>query len=272
MRGYWGLSEDQAARHPTYRDMITHAPRTGASAVPADQLQAFIADRVEAVRSATPAVRDARLGDDRTVRVHCSITAAGGRMLTYCDVTDLVRNAEMLEKLATIDSMTGLFNRRHFLTLAEAEWTRFQRYQRPLSVLAIDIDHFKSVNDRYGHAVGDDAIIAVAGACRQNRRASDVVGRLGGEEFVLLLPETDQAQAMVVAERLRERVAAQLLHVHKVQFRLTISLGVAEATLGMSGIDALLRAADEALYRAKHEGRNRLVAWSAPPQPKLAAE
>ena len=156
--------------------------------------------------------------------------------------------------------------------LSRAEWSRFQRYQRPLAMLAIDIDHFKSVNDRYGHAVGDEAIVAVATACQQGRRASDVVGRFGGEEFVMLLPETDLAQAMVVAERLREAVAAHVLHVHKVQFKLTISVGVAQAILSMSGIDVLLRAADQALYQAKAEGRNRGVQWAPQSEQKLAAE
>jgi diguanylate cyclase (GGDEF)-like protein len=88
-----------------------------------------------------------------------------GRMLTYCDVTDLVRNAQQMEELATIDSLTGLANRRHFLALSTAEWSRFQRYYRPLSVLMIDVDHFKSVNDRYGHAIGDQALMAVVNAC-----------------------------------------------------------------------------------------------------------
>ena len=272
LRQYWGISKEQAAHHPTYLELIRNAPHAGAHQVSPDKLDEFLAARVEAVRTATPAVRDARLADGRTIRVHCSVTASGGRMLTYCDVTDLVRNAEMLEKLATTDSMTSLYNRRHFLSLAEAEWSRFQRYQRPLSVLAIDIDHFKSVNDRYGHAVGDQAIVSVADACQQGRRASDLVGRFGGEEFVMLLPETDQAQAMIVAERLREAVAAHVLHVHKVQFKLTISIGVVGATLSMSGIDALLRAADQALYQAKAEGRNRAVQWSPQSEQKLAAE
>jgi diguanylate cyclase (GGDEF)-like protein len=272
LRQYWGISKEQAAHHPTYLDLIRNAPHAGAHEVAPDKLDAFLASRVEAIRSATPAVRDAKLADGRTIRVHCSITANDGRMLTYCDVTDLVRNAEMLEKLATIDSMTGLFNRRHFLGSAEGEWSRFQRYQRPLSLLAIDIDHFKSVNDRYGHAVGDEAIVSVADACQQGKRASDIVARLGGEEFVMLLPETDQAQAMIVAERLRERVAAHVLRAHKVQFKVTISIGVAGATISMSGIDALLRSADQALYQAKSEGRNRVVSWSPQSERKLAAE
>jgi diguanylate cyclase (GGDEF)-like protein len=200
------------------------------------------------------------------------VTPSGGRMMTYCDVTDLIRNAELLEKLATIDSMTGLYNRRHFLALAGAEWSRFQRYQRPLSILMIDIDHFKSVNDRYGHAVGDQAIISVATACQRGKRNSDVVGRLGGEEFAIFLPETDSAQAAVVAERIRESVAGHFLSVHNVQFKLTISVGIAAATASMPGTDALLRAADQALYQAKSEGRNRLAHWSPAPAPRLAAE
>jgi diguanylate cyclase (GGDEF)-like protein len=272
LRDYWGISKEQAALHPTYAELIANLPSRGAYPVAADQVEAFLASRVEEVRSATPAARDLKIADGRTIRSRCSITASGGRMLTYCDVTDLIRNAEILEKLATVDSMTGLFNRRHFLSVAEAEWSRFQRYQRPLAMLAIDIDHFKSVNDRYGHAVGDEAIVAVANACQQGRRASDVVGRFGGEEFVMLLPETDLAQAMVVAERLREAVAAHVLHVHKVQFKLTISVGVAQAILSMSGIDVLLRAADQALYQAKAEGRNRAVQWAPLSEQKLAAE
>jgi diguanylate cyclase (GGDEF)-like protein len=136
----------------------------------------------------------------------------------------------------------------------------------------IDIDHFKSVNDRYGHAVGDQAIISVANACQQGKRASDAVGRLGGEEFAILLPETDSAQAAIVAERIRESIAGHVLSVHSVQFKVTISVGIASATLSMSGIEALLRAADQALYQAKGQGRNRTIHWAAPSTPRLAAE
>jgi diguanylate cyclase (GGDEF)-like protein len=271
-REYWSVTPEKVAQHPTYLDLITNAPHAGAHGVPPEQLDVFFAKRVEAIRSADPPIRDALTPDGRHVRVHCSVTPSGGRMLTYCDVTDLVQNAQLLEKLATIDSMTGLYNRRHFMTLAEAEWSRFQRYQRPLAVLAIDIDHFKSVNDRYGHAVGDDTIVSVAVACQQSKRNSDIAGRLGGEEFFMLLPETDLAQATVVAERLREKVATHFLTVHKVRFNVTVSIGIAEATVSMAGFDVLLRAADQALYQAKGEGRNRIACWTAPQAPKLAAE
>jgi diguanylate cyclase (GGDEF)-like protein len=177
-----------------------------------------------------------------------------------------------MEELATIDSMTGLYNRRHFWTLATAEWSRFQRYYRPLSVLMIDVDHFKAVNDRYGHAVGDEALVAVANACREGKRSSDIVGRLGGEEFAMLLPETDLDQARIVAERVRQSVAASALQADRVHFNVTASVGFAAASVSMSGFEALLHAADQALYQAKAEGRNRTVAWSPAPAAKLAAE
>jgi diguanylate cyclase (GGDEF)-like protein len=132
-------------------------------------------------------------------------------MLTYFDITDLIRNAEQLEKLATTDPLTGLANRRHFLGALDAEWSRFQRYYRSLSILMIDIDYFKNVNDSYGHAVGDEAIRAVAEACLQGKRKSDIVGRVGGEEFAVLLPETTLTRARIVAERIRRRIAAHTL-------------------------------------------------------------
>jgi diguanylate cyclase (GGDEF)-like protein len=252
--------------------LIRHSPHAGNHGVPPEQLDAFFAERVETIRSANPAVRDATTPDGRHVRVHVAITASGGRMATYCDVTDLIRNAELLERLATVDSMTGLHNRRQFMVLAEGEWSRFQRYHRPLSMLMLDIDHFKSVNDRYGHVVGDETIVSVAAACQQGKRNSDIAGRLGGEEFAILLPETDATQALVVAERIRESVAANFLGVHKVRFNVTISAGIAAASVSMSGISALLQAADQALYQAKESGRNRVINWSPPSVTKQAAE
>jgi diguanylate cyclase (GGDEF)-like protein len=272
VRKYFGVTVEQLAARPYYGELIANAPHASDHGAPTEKLDGYFAGRIEAVRSANPAIRDAETPDGRRIRVHCAVTPSGGRMMTYCDVTDLIRNAELLEKLATIDSMTGLYNRRHFLALAEAEWSRFQRYQRPLSMLMIDIDHFKSVNDRYGHAIGDQAIISVATACQQGKRGSDVVGRLGGEEFAILLPETDAAQAAVVAERVRESVAGHVLSVRDVQFNLTISVGIAAAAASMSGTDALLRAADQALCQAKSEGRNRLAHCSPLPAPRLAAE
>ena len=272
MRKFWGVSEEQAAAHPSYASLIRRATHWGDGSMTPAELEAFYESRLAAAREGNEASRDLQTTDGRHLRAQCSVQKNGGRMLTYFDVTDLVNNAREMEKLATIDSMTGLYNRRHFLALAAAEWSRFQRYYRPLSVLMIDVDHFKSVNDRYGHAVGDDALIAVANACMEGKRSSDIVGRLGGEEFAMLLPETDLYQARIVAERIRKNVAACSLTAHAIHFKVTASVGFAAATVSMSGFEALLNAADEALYQAKEQGRNRIVAWLPPPLEKLAAE
>ena len=272
MRKFWGVSDEQAAAHPSYESLIKHSPHAGDRTMTPDELNAFYAGRIAAVRDGSEPLRDLKTTDGRHIRAHCSVLKNGGRMLTYCDVSDLVRNAQQMEQLATTDSMTGLHNRRHFMTLAAVEWSRFQRYYRPLSVLMIDVDHFKSVNDRYGHAVGDEALVAVANACLDGKRSSDIVGRLGGEEFAILLPETDLYQARIVAERIRKNVAAAMLTAHAVHFKVTVSVGFAAATVSMPGFEALLGAADQALYQAKAEGRNRIVAWSPPPAAKLAAE
>jgi diguanylate cyclase (GGDEF)-like protein len=128
------------------------------------------------------------------------------------------------------------------------------------------------VNDRYGHAVGDEALVAVANACLEGKRNSDIVGRLGGEEFAMLLPETDLYQARVVAERVRKNIAAAVVEAGDVDLRVTASIGLAAASVSMSGFEALLNSADQALYQAKAEGRNRTVAWTPPPPTKLAAE
>ncbi len=272
LKAFWGVTNEHIATRPTYASLISNAPNANDRGLPPDELAAFFAARVTAVKAAESTVRDLKTPDGRTIRAHCAVLPNDGRMLTYCDISDIIRNSEQLERLATTDSMTGLYNRRHFLALGDAEWSRFQRYHRPLSLLMLDIDHFKSVNDRYGHAVGDETIISVANACAEGKRESDIVGRLGGEEFAILLPETDLAQASIVAERLCKRIAAHVLIAHKVHFKVTASIGIATASVSMSGPDVLIRAADEALYQAKAQGRNCAVQWSPPPVSKLAAE
>jgi diguanylate cyclase (GGDEF)-like protein len=164
-----------------------------------------------------------------------------------------------LENLATTDSLTRLHNRRHFLERAEAEFERSRRYQRPLSIFLLDADHFKEINDTYGHDIGDQALRILATICRQNLRQLDVIGRYGGEEFVAFLPETSMAKAMEVAERLRVGVEGIDLEVPGGNVRLTVSIGVATATAQTDSIAALINEADRALYEAKRAGRNKVV-------------
>jgi diguanylate cyclase (GGDEF)-like protein len=183
-------------------------------------------------------------------------------MLTYSNVTALVQQAEALETLAIKDGLTELYNRRHFLHLAEVEWDRFKRYERQLSFLMLDIDHFKSINDRFGHDFGDKVLIAVAGVCRDGKRNSDIVARLGGEEFAILLPETDLDSAFVMAERLRMNISQLRIEAGNTLLSVTASIGVADAGSCVCDVVELMKRADTALYAAKRGGRNRCATMS----------
>lgn len=184
------------------------------------------------------------------------------------------QHATDLEALAAIDWLTGVYNRRQFETLARAELARSQRYVRPLTVLMMDIDHFKDVNDRYGHAIGDRVLQDLATVCLAIKRDADVVARIGGEEFALLLPETTEAAAAQFAERLRQQIRICAPVVEGKRLAITVSIGIAGATLKTSGIESLLNSADQALYNAKHSGRDRVVVWRPPVEMhlKVAAE
>ena len=161
--------------------------------------------------------------------------------------------------LARTDELTGLANRRAFVEQGSAAIDQARRYHRPLSLVMLDIDHFKRINDQYGHAVGDSALQHVAAALRRTARAADTPGRLGGEEFALLLPETACDAATVLAERLRRDVATVTVPANGTTVRLTCSFGVAQFSGAAATLDALLGAADAALYQAKAEGRDRVI-------------
>jgi len=177
-------------------------------------------------------------------------------------------NQEQLTRLATTDALTGLANRRHLLAELEKELRRTGRSGRPLSVLMIDLDRFKGINDHHGHAVGDEVLVAVAARCQARLRAIDLCGRVGGEEFVVLLPEADTRGATITAERLCADLAETPIDTSTGPLRVTISIGV--ATHQPQGpppdettdddvtrrAQLLLQRADDALYRAKAGGRN----------------
>lgn len=175
-----------------------------------------------------------------------------------------------LERLATLDVLTEVWNRRHFMDLAAAEVARTRRSGRTLSVFILDLDHFKLVNDSYGHAAGDEALRVVVARARGGLRSSDLIARFGGEEFVVLLPETDGADAAMVGERVRAAIAAGSLCSGPHSFLVTTSIGVAEWAPGETTIERALMRADEALYRAKQAGRNRVVL--APPAAGTSVE
>ncbi len=171
---------------------------------------------------------------------------------------------EELERRAYTDYLTGLANRRYFFEQAETELSRSLRYGRELSILMLDIDHFKQVNDTYGHKVGDLVLQKLSSICQATLRDIDIVGRVGGEEFAVLLPETGREQAMNAAERLRTAIeTAQVTLNSGLPLHFTASLGVAALTEKDANIDMLLNQADQALYQAKNAGRNRTCVYRA---------
>jgi two-component system cell cycle response regulator len=170
---------------------------------------------------------------------------------------ELVDQARRLETLIFEDSLTGLVNRRSIITQLSSQVSAARRHGRPLSAAVVDVDHFKSVNDRCGHDAGDRVLACVAATMRRHLRAEDHLGRLGGEEFLAVLPDVDAEAAAVTAEKLREAVAAKVVEHDGEPLRVTISIGWATWE-GEPG-DELMRRADAALYDAKRSGRDRAV-------------
>jgi diguanylate cyclase (GGDEF)-like protein len=171
-----------------------------------------------------------------------------------------------LQQIAKQDSMTGALTRRGFFAEVEKEFQRAGRYERPSALVVIDVDHFKSINDRYGHPAGDAVLVSIANACMATMRKSDIFGRIGGEEFGLLLPETDAEEARLAAERIRSMVEATIIEVGGAEVRATISLGVAPRPATGETVATWFSEADIALYEAKQFGRNR-VAIGKPRRP-----
>ncbi|MBW2100798.1 MAG: sensor domain-containing diguanylate cyclase [Deltaproteobacteria bacterium] len=178
------------------------------------------------------------------------------------DVTERKRMHEELKRLADTDGLTGLYNRRYLLEKLDREVCRARSYNRPLSLIMIDADYFKSVNDRYGHDVGDRVLRQIAGTCRNILRENDILGRVGGEEFAVILPGADLEKARQVAERLRSGVENNRLSIQNGEVRITISVGLAQLNSTALDTKNLMKQADTALYCAKRNGRNLVCGYS----------
>jgi len=170
----------------------------------------------------------------------------------------LARAEAQLKTIAAEDPLTGLLNRRRFLELADVEWARARRHGRPQSLLLLDVDGFKAVNDRHGHLAGDETLRQLASACRTCLRRTDLLGRYGGDEFIVLLPETEEPGAMLMAERIRRTIEGAPPSAGSGAVRITVSIGVAARRDGLEALDAMIAQADAALYAAKSAGRNRV--------------
>jgi len=190
--------------------------------------------------------------DERTLRLLTSQAAV---------VIDNARLYEKIQRMAITDGLTGIFNRSHFLSLVEQEIIRSKRYNRHFSLMMLDVDHFKRVNDTFGHQDGDRVLQALVTQCEEGLRETDDLGRYGGEEFMVLLPETDLNQAHNVADRIRESIAGMTTHTKRGAIHVTVSIGVvAWPECGTNDSDAMIAKVDAALYQAKNEGRNLVVA------------
>ena len=198
------------------------------------------------------------------------ITAPNGEVEKVClliyDVTEfasskraLERANEQLAKLSMTDRLTGLLNRGTWENLVDAEYERFRRYGQATSLVMFDIDHFKPVNDTYGHLAGDEVIRHTAEVTRNNIRQSDSAGRYGGEEFGIILPETDAESARVICERIREAIENSTVSTTAGDIRYTVSMGIAQLTETPENYMQWMQKADEALYKAKENGRNKVV-------------
>ena len=176
---------------------------------------------------------------------------------TYIEERDA---REMVAYLANIDPLTKSLTRRHFFNIAVSEFLRFTRYRRPLSVLVLDADEFKLINDAHGHHAGDIVLRSLSLVALEQKRAQDTFGRLGGEEFGLILPETTLEQAKVVAERIQKVWEQTPSNLDGVMIHSTVSVGVAEARVDDEAFDDVLKRADLRMYKAKQQGRNRVVA------------
>jgi diguanylate cyclase (GGDEF)-like protein/PAS domain S-box-containing protein len=175
------------------------------------------------------------------------------------DISKIKAFQNKLETLAITDPLTGCYNHRMFIELANKEFTRNQRNRRISCLLMLDLDYFKRINDNWGHQAGDDALVHFVNQCRKNLREGDILGRMGGEEFAILMPDTDLENAELVAERIRTMLEINPVSYSGTRIPLTVSIGIAEVTA--EGIEIALSHADEALYEAKHQGRNRVIGW-----------
>lgn len=195
------------------------------------------------------------------------LTNASGVVDHLCliiyDVTEVAVNRLQLQKanvqlhtISRTDGLTGLLNRKTWQQLLDHEFKRFQRYQHSCSLIMFDIDHFKKINDGFGHPAGDEVIRATAQAVKDNLRDSDVAGRYGGEEFAIILTDTGAEGALVVAERLREKIAHSIVHYEQHEIHYTVSLGIAELREGITSSTSWIDCADRGLYHAKNSGRN----------------
>ena len=190
-----------------------------------------------------------------------------GRLVSLRDITEYKKLFFEVEKLATTDPLTGLYSHHYFIQLATREFEAALRYQKPLAIVMVDLDDFKTINDTYGHLVGDQLLQGLGKTFRKVFRGTDISARFGGDEFIFLLSETDMEGACNVAERLRQKIAGFTLETSQGVVNITLSMGIAIIRKESKKLDDLIYQADQALYQAKNTGRNRIIVYKEEIEP-----
>ena len=260
----YNLTGDLVRPGTTLREIVDHRYATNCS--PKMSSEEYLRWRDSIAVSTEPSDTVVNLADGRIIAIHHQPMPDGGWVATHEDVTERRRAEEalrqakdQLEQFALHDPLTGLANRRKFIERFEYDAARALRNRTPLSLLMVDIDHFKQINDRLGHLAGDACLKAIAGLLSAGARKVDLVARFGGEEFVVLLPETAAEGALLAGERMRARIQAEPVSIREAAAPLavTVSIGAATAHSAVTvTFEELLGLADAAMYRAKRDGRN----------------
>ncbi len=255
---YLGLADSNVGVGVVLNDLIERTADNGIV-----DPGSLLMQQLDASREGKSQFFERELEGGRILSVRANPIPGGGVITLYTDITERKAFEKRLIEMATRDELTGLINRREFITLANHEEERAKREGHFVSVMMIDADYFKKINDTYGHAIGDDVLRDLADNCRKIFRKTDVVGLYGGEEFSVILPGAKKEMSKVIAERLRKSVAESIVKSEKGDVAYTISIGIACAEGRDIRIEEILDRADRALYTAKAQGRNRAIFDSA---------
>ena len=261
-RAIYRESANAMVRGASFESIIRAGVENGQYPEAAGQEEAWIAERLANHRQSDMSIEQSLPGD-RWLRIEERRTRDGGYVGFRVDITELKRQQRELARLAWTDSLTGVLSRGRFLSLAQVEMNRAARSGSPMSMVALDLDFFKSINDTFGHAAGDAVLVDLVRRWAEVLRGHDILGRMGGEEFAVLLPDTDLEGAFAVAERLREETAGYGVAFAEYSIRVTLSAGICEIPGGCVDLEGCLKKADDALYRAKEAGRNQVKAMAA---------
>ncbi len=266
-REFYPESADLLVPGTTFEHIIREGVARGQYLEAIGKEEAWIKQRLE-IHNNPQGPIEQQLPNGRWLRIEERRTRDGGLVGFRTDITELKQREFELQRLATTDPLTGTMNRRSFLEAGEKELRRGMRYDMPLSVILFDVDHFKQINDTYGHAAGDEVLRNLVEVARRELREHDLLCRYGGEEFAIVFPETDQAGAEVAAQRLLSAFENAETATENGLVRATVSIGGTRIDVHNDSLESALSRADAALYEAKAGGRNRAV-FKAPARPHL---